>query len=52
MWEIWVANKTGQESGDINILLKKLEECDEPIKNLIKEIEALVQLRLYPSELK
>lgn len=50
MWKLWVANKVGESSGNGLMALNGFEECDEPIKNLMKEIEELVQGRLYPLE--
>ena len=50
MWKLWVANKVGESSGNGLMALNGFQECDEPIKKLMKEIEEMVQVRLYPLE--
>ena len=50
MWKLWVANKVGESSGNGLMALNGFQECDETIKKLMKEIEEMVQFRLYPLE--
>ena len=48
MWEIWVKNKVGEESGAVEMKLEVIKKSDGPIKTLLVEIEDLVRSRLYP----
>ncbi len=49
IWKAWVSNRVGENSKEYKMKIEAYEMCKKSIEPLMKEIESLVQSKLFPT---